>query len=107
MKNKWKKENKNSISLVPLNEELNLLSGEWMREKQNPTTKVEESEEEINQSNYFDAEDDKISPPLATSERKKVIKFKKKVKVNSDSGTDDLNMSSVSSGTINSNCSSD
>jgi hypothetical protein len=55
--------------------------------------------------NYFDAEEDKISPPLATSERKKVTKHKKKVKVNSDSGSDDLNMSSVSSGTINSNCS--
>jgi hypothetical protein len=46
-----------NISLVPLNEEFNLLSGEWMKEKQNPTTKVEESEEEINQSNYFAAED--------------------------------------------------
>jgi hypothetical protein len=34
-----------NISLVPLYEELNLLSGEWMKEKQNPTTKVEESEE--------------------------------------------------------------
>ena len=42
---------------------------------------------------------------MATSERKKVTKFKKKLKVNSDSGSDDLNMSSVSSGTINSNCS--
>jgi hypothetical protein len=28
------------ISLVPLNEELNLLSGDWMKEKQNPTKKV-------------------------------------------------------------------
>jgi hypothetical protein len=34
-----------NISLVPLNKELNLLSGELMKEKQNPTTKVEESEE--------------------------------------------------------------
>jgi hypothetical protein len=92
------------ISLVPLNEELNLFSGDWMKEKQNPTIKVEESEEEINQTNYLDAEDEKIPPPLATSERKKVTKSKKKVKVNSDSGSDDLNMSSVSSGTINSNC---
>jgi hypothetical protein len=36
-----------NIILVPLNEELSLLSGEWMKEKQKPTTKVEESEEEI------------------------------------------------------------
>ena len=96
-----------NISSGPSENELNLLAGDWMKKKNDPTIKVEQNEEDINQSQYFDA-DDKISPPLATSERKKVMKPKKKeprLKVDSDSGSEDLNMSSVSSGTINSNCS--
>ena len=78
-----------------------------MKKKNDPTIKVGQNEEDINQSQYFDA-DDKISSPLATSERKKVTMPKKeepRLKVDSDSGSKNLNMSSFSSGTINSNCS--
>ena len=68
-----------NISIGPSENELNLLAGDWMKKKNDPTIKVEKNEEDINQSQYFDA-DDKISPPLATSERKKVTNLKKKSK---------------------------
>ena len=75
-------------------------------------TAREESEEDVERSTYFDAKDI-LSPPLATSKKKKLTKrhFSKKEDFwrtsndSSDSEASGFNMSSVSSGLIDTTCS--
>ena len=88
------------------------------------STAKEESKEEVNQSRYFDAEntEDGIPSPLASSSKKKKLRKLKKdscsrtkakadahqpssVLSSSESELSDLNMSSISSTSINTTCS--
>ena len=62
----------------------------------------------MDQSRYYDAKG-RITPPLASSAKKKLTKIKRKgpkIESSDDSeGSDEFNMSSVSSGSVNTNCS--
>ena len=77
-------------------------------------TARDESEEDVERSTYFDAKDI-LSPPLATSKKKKLTKchlskkvdFRRIANDSSDSEASGFNMSSVSSGSIDTTCSPD
>ena len=64
------------------------------------STAREESEEDVERSTYFDAKDI-LSPPLATSKKKELTKR------HLSKQASEFNMSSVSSGSIDTTCSPD
>jgi hypothetical protein len=85
-----------------------LESGENDKEKLKEFKSKLAGNEELDQTRYYDAEG-RVTPPLASSAKKKLTKIKRKghkIESSDDSeGSDEFNMSSVSSGSVNTNCS--
>ena len=107
-----------NVTLSPAEEDLILLQGKTpepvLESGGNDKEKLKEfktklaGNEELDQSRYYDAKG-RITPPLASSAKKKLTKIKRKgpkIESSDDSeGSDEFNMSSVSSGSVNTNCS--
>jgi hypothetical protein len=88
-----------NISPTPSQSDLDMLSGDWIKKVSWRTKKEKEDEEEdVNLSQYYDAEAGNKSPPLGSSPKKEPVKEKKKVRrteSTGSSGSDSL-FSSVS-----------
>ena len=68
----WKKQQEGKGDFNPSKDDLALLAGNVEPENFDSTAR-EESEEDVERSTYFDAKDI-LSPPLATSKKKKLTK---------------------------------